>query len=478
MARAVLACGAEVSMITTRATIAMGLATTLCALVALDDDARACGGCFAPTENPTVVTDHRMILSVTKTQSTLYDQITYQGEPTSFAWVLPFSGEITVGLSADVVFSALDQVTTTSILPPPGCVQNNFGGSSGGSSASSSGSAGAAAPAPEVTVLKHEVVGPYDTVQLQASDPKALETWLQNNGFAIPPAVAPVVDQYVTEKFNFLALKLVPNKGVQDMRPVRVTTQGANVALPLRMVAAGTGATVGISLWVIGEGRYEPQNFASFIINNNDLGWDRTANKSNYTDVRAQLEAKSGGAAWEVESSIFLIQNQVENIVRQGTYTGGGPYPQTDEDRAATDYAAIKDANGIVTKTAAAVRDEDLTTLFSNLPTTRVTRMRADLAHAALGHDLTLRASADQSFLTNVRQLTRCGLPDDPTSTIINPGDPTSTTTPTSSASPPPSSTKTFTCAAGPAREDPTLSIGLGVAAVVIARVIRRRRSR
>ena len=27
-------------------------------------DAAACGGCFAPPENPTVVTDHRMALSI------------------------------------------------------------------------------------------------------------------------------------------------------------------------------------------------------------------------------------------------------------------------------------------------------------------------------------------------------------------------------------------------------------------------------
>ena len=41
------------------------------------------------------------------------------------------------------------------------------------------------------------------------------------------------------------------------MRPIRVTTQGASLALPLRMAAVGTGATVGITLWVVSDGRYE-----------------------------------------------------------------------------------------------------------------------------------------------------------------------------------------------------------------------------
>ena len=101
----------------------IGSATAL-ALVAtsslLERDARACGGCFhPPTEVPTVVTDHRMLFSVSQKQSTLYDQIKYSGEPASFAWVLPIVGTVDVGLSADVVFGGLDQLTQTTIEAPP-----------------------------------------------------------------------------------------------------------------------------------------------------------------------------------------------------------------------------------------------------------------------------------------------------------------------------------------------------------------------
>ncbi|MEO7595736.1 MAG: DUF2330 domain-containing protein, partial [Byssovorax sp.] len=101
--------------------LAVGGLAALMAVMATEREAAACGGCFAPQENPTVVTDHRMIMTIEKDQSTLYDQIKYQGDPKSFAWVLPFAGEIEVGLSSDIVFSALDQVTATQILPPPGC---------------------------------------------------------------------------------------------------------------------------------------------------------------------------------------------------------------------------------------------------------------------------------------------------------------------------------------------------------------------
>ena len=74
--------------------VALGLAAAVCSSVALEREASACGGCFSPptTENPTVVTDHRMILSISQDQSTLYDQIKYSGNPAAFAWVLPIVG--------------------------------------------------------------------------------------------------------------------------------------------------------------------------------------------------------------------------------------------------------------------------------------------------------------------------------------------------------------------------------------------------
>ena len=79
--------------------LAAALAVTAAlAAVSTPSTAEACGGCFVAPENNTVVTDHRMVLSVTPQQTTLYDQIRYQGNPESFAWVLPIAGEAEVGV--------------------------------------------------------------------------------------------------------------------------------------------------------------------------------------------------------------------------------------------------------------------------------------------------------------------------------------------------------------------------------------------
>jgi hypothetical protein len=359
-------------------------------------DARACGGCFhepaiqAGSQNGDVITDHRMIFRVTPQATTLYDEIEYQGNPASFAWVLPIHGQVAVGLSADILFAALDGLTQTTIQGPTLQPCNQSGGASSSSGAVAfPGSAPGGDGTSGVNVISQQVVGPYDTVQVQSTDPNALTTWLQTNGYVIPDDVAPVIAAYVNEGFDFLALKLQPGQGVQAMRPVSVTAPGAGLSLPLRMVAVGTGATVGITLWVIADGRYEPQNFASFTVDPSEITWDWNAHSSDYASIRQQKESAASFAAWQIESSIDLAPYAVEDLVLQ--------------DPADQDYLA-----GTGGQTAEQIRTQDLQTAFGGNPATvRVTRIRADLAHAALANDLVLQASADQGPLSNVYVVTQ-----------------------------------------------------------------------
>src|SRR5207244_2854212 len=107
--------------------------------------------------------------------------------------------------------------------PPPNC----FGGAGGGfsSGAIASTGTGTGTGGGGVTVISDQVVGPYESVQLSSTDPMALATWLTDHGYAIPTDIQPIIDAYVTDGFDFLALKLVPGQGVDKMQPVRVTTQ-------------------------------------------------------------------------------------------------------------------------------------------------------------------------------------------------------------------------------------------------------------
>jgi hypothetical protein len=289
---------------------ALAGASVALAAVLSPSDAGACGGYFAPPEtHATGVSGHRMAFAVSPTRTVLWDQIQYQGSPASFAWVLPVTGGAYLELSNDAWFETLDATTSAQVVspyvacgsddptPPPsgGCCGSSAvfdGGGTGGGS----GSGGPAVP--PVSVLHEGTVGPYETVTLHANVPNALPAWLTSNGYAIDPSVSPIIDAYVSEGFDFIALRMAPGKGVQQMKPVRVITPGAGMTLPLRMVSAGTGAKVPIKLFVIGEGRYEAQNFPNGTVDPGKVTWSFVTGTSNYTTLRDQVLARDGGKTW------------------------------------------------------------------------------------------------------------------------------------------------------------------------------------
>jgi hypothetical protein len=398
-----------------RASLAFGaIASAFLLSSALERDAKACGGCFHPvvTQSTGDINDERMLLAVSPTQTTLYDQIHYTGSPTSFAWVLPIHGTVDVGLSADVLFDSVDLFTETVVTTPtPNCPPvPRCGSSAGVAGGIDGGDMGG------VMVTKQENVGPYATVQLHATDSSALANWLSTNGFAIPAAEQPIIDQYVVEGFDFLAMKLLPNQGVQAMRPVRVTSQGASLSLPLRMARIGTGTTVGITLWVVSDGRYEPQNFPFFHIDDSELIWNFATSSSNYAQLRAQHEAALGNKAWEIESSITVGQLMLTDTIEAGGRYGlGAQFAPASDDYLATPPSDLGDggddggsSEGGAGQTAEAVRQADIAALFGGLgQNVRITRMRSDMAHSAMTTDLVLTASADQSEVSNFRSATK-----------------------------------------------------------------------
>jgi len=304
-------------------------------LLSGEGEALACGGCFhdAPTpQKPiiesSVVSDHRMVLAIAPQQTILWDQIRYTGDPSEFAWVLPVRPGTTIEISHDEWIAALDATTQPTIVQPQSAPLGGFsGGFSGGfggdgdgnggcgcgsfstsamsdSSQAGPASAEAGAPAPPpVQVVRQEVVGPYETVIVRSDKPKALEQWLQDHGYAVPETMLPTITAYTALKLDFVALRLRPGQGVRAMRPVRIVSPGADPTLPLRMVAAGIGAHVGLTLFVLSEGRYRPQNFPEAQIDEKKLIWDASQSRSNYQELSTAVMDQKGQRTWLTESA-------------------------------------------------------------------------------------------------------------------------------------------------------------------------------
>lgn len=167
----------------------------------------------------------------------------------------------------------------------------------GGFGGSGFGGGNSASP-PPVTVVHQETFGPYESVTLHSTVPGALYDWLTSHGYAVPDDIQPVIDAYESEGFDFLALRLIPGESTRNMKPVRVTTPGASPVLPLRMVAAGVGAKVGLTLFVIGEGRWDTSNFPVTTVNMNQVVWDYDTSSSDYATVRNKVLEEGDGRSW------------------------------------------------------------------------------------------------------------------------------------------------------------------------------------
>jgi hypothetical protein len=283
---------------------ALAGAATLAVSLSFVPKALACGGCFVPAQvdSPTVVSGHRMAMSISKTQTVLWDQIQYQGDPEEFAWVLPVKAGARVEESTDAFFEALEASTRVTVRSQEiscgsadsgcgfGCGDDAAEGSSGGYAGSEGG----------VDVVHQGSVGPYETVTLSTSTPGALNTWLQDHGYNVDAASQPVIDQYVAEGFDFIALRLQPGQGIAQMTPVRVVMPGGGLTLPLRMVAIGTGAVTPLVLYFIGEGRHRVENFPEVTFPTADLIWDFKTQSSNYQQLRNTLMQKDGGGSFLV----------------------------------------------------------------------------------------------------------------------------------------------------------------------------------
>src|SRR5262249_41038969 len=160
--------------------------------------------------------------------------------PKEFAWVLPVKPGAVLELSSDAWFETLEAATEIQVQAPPvQCGRGSFGGGCGAQAEGLSDLAPKSGGGNPVPVLHHGTVGPYETVTLETCTPGALHDWLDANGYAVDPASQPIIDKYVAEGFDFIALRLQPGAGIKQMKPVRVVPPGAGVALPLRMVGVG-----------------------------------------------------------------------------------------------------------------------------------------------------------------------------------------------------------------------------------------------
>ncbi len=467
-------------------------AAALAAMVSFVPDARACGGCFHeppnPNETPSLVVDHRMALSISKTQTILWDQVRYAGNPAEFAWVLPVRPGTDVEVGRDEFLSALESATAPTIAPPivqcyyPPPPQQSGGGGGFGCGASSASDfptsfggadAGtafdASAPLNGVDVTQ-KVVGPYETAILHSTSGQAISDWLTTHGFVIPSSIDPIIAYYTNLGLDFVAVRLRPDVGIRAMQPIRIVSPGADGTLPLRMVSAGIGATVGLELFVVSEGRYEAMNFANALVDPKSVKWDGANARSNYSQTFDALARSNPNGTWITEYAGAAF-NAVSARYRQACGQLGFIPQACASDGGVSDGGVseggadggTKDAGGCVEYVSACkVFDDDQRATDGMYPSQiQVTRLRTNLPAAALANDLKVGAATSQAPVASLIQTTEF------TDSTWNP-------CPGGSTTPYPAQDPGDGCAASGAGANGVTVGGLG--ALALAALLRRRR--
>ncbi len=319
-----------------------GLGVALSLWLGWTATAAACG-CFNPPVPPPGVTAEEfavaqqselIIFEVEPGFVTAHVLIRYQGKPESFAWLLPVPSEPELDLSENIAFGIIDSETSPVVTvqsrdlcpvpsyrceyhPTPECgtpyrddgcsCAFGHGGDSpvpgGFADAGSAGSdTGASRPPdePPVEVISREVIGSYETIVFAAADAMAAVTWLQDEGFIVNDTTTPYMQPYLDAGMLFVASRLVPGAGVEEIKPLQMRYASDTPMIPLQLTAVAAEPHLTVTAFVFGETSFEPVDQPIIELDETMLTTD-AAGRSNYPMVLARAVDDAGGDAFVVE---------------------------------------------------------------------------------------------------------------------------------------------------------------------------------
>ncbi len=296
----------------------MAHSVALC-LVLASTPAWACGGFFCSTQ-PVDQSAERILYIQHEGKITVHVQISYSGDDDSFSWILPVQAVPKLGIGSDSVFQVLEQTTSPLFMldwvPKDGCYGGNpceFDASTGGPPNGTQGGAKG------VTILDQQNVGPYESTTLTGDSAEAVLKWLNDNKYLQPKESKPLIEQYLKQKFVFLALRLQKDKSAGDLAPIVLTMDEPSPCLPLRLTQLAAKPDMPIVAWVLGSKRAIPKNFLHVEVNEAVVDWLQPG--TNYKAVVSKAVDLASGHAFVTEYAQKL-----------GPQAAGGTYPQVTTD--------------------------------------------------------------------------------------------------------------------------------------------------
>jgi hypothetical protein len=258
----------------------------------------ACGGFFCQNI-PVDQQAERIIFAINGDNTiTTYVQINYTGSAPDFSWVLPMPSVPEIDVAEIATFDELSRLTAPVFIPPevPDCAIDVVMMESASNGIALSAPAGGS-----VEVLASGTAGPYAFDVITSDDSNAMITWLRTNNYRITEAMEPLIRVYNDEGMVFLAMKLQPDQGVQDIQSVVLHYEAEYPSIPLRLTAVAANPNMVVLTWVFADTQAVPTNYAHPSVRDIDIRFDYLTFNHNYESLLNQTVDLYDGRAFVTE---------------------------------------------------------------------------------------------------------------------------------------------------------------------------------
>lgn len=329
--------------------LALAIALTL-GVLASPSTAQACGGFFCNNTSLIAVeqTKERILFEVNGDGTvTAHVEIAFQGSPDDFSWAVPVPATPDLDVVPPSTLMLMDAATAPRVIPPDQYGWDDAdedpapgGGADDDDDDDFDGNDG-------VEVEDLPQVGPYDPQMVSSDDPDALADWLSDNGYLVTDEMRPFIAEYVAGGMGFLCMKLAPGSDVQDIAPIKMTYPSDLPMIPLILTAVAAEPEMGVLVFIAGDQRYQPTNYASLFVDDDLLRADPRNGDTNYYPLLSFLAEQEDRLAFFTEwSDGALALSSMADSVWLGT----------DDEQEAKEYVA-----------ALATRHSTVTRLYTRL---------------------------------------------------------------------------------------------------------------
>ncbi|MFT4627325.1 MAG: hypothetical protein ACI8PZ_006009 [Myxococcota bacterium] len=184
-------------------------------------------------------------------------RVTWEGDAAEFGWLIPIPGTFVGLVDADAArFDTLRELTAPWVTWDEAYEDGTTGCGCGGAAKGGDGLREADNVAGGVTVVAEGFTGTYDFAVLQADDPAAIATWLDDNGWS-DGGTTPVLNTYADDGVLTLAalrLQVSPSGDTADLPPITLSYTGGDVRFPSRMAQVAMAPAVRTTVWVVDDG--------------------------------------------------------------------------------------------------------------------------------------------------------------------------------------------------------------------------------